>query len=944
EKLSSLCDDVLDDVETRSDADECAAVLAPAEHAPVEDERVEETPVEEAVIDDSDSGIDDDAEEPEAQSALPAGDAIDELDGLIDDGLGDSLDGGVVDELVDELDGDTVVEVGDTAPVQTDDPGSDLVEPADDLGTDEGDGELDESVTEAADDASITSDAEIVSDTTLDDLEESEASSPEGVDDEFAADDDVTADASAGDSVAWGDVLAEATQAEGMDRVLGLSRAASAAAAAGEDGFADLLGLASTIAGAEVGPDAEAVLGEALAWASEQAALPVDERDNAPAWRTLLAEFAPELPDAAADVPELDPNMPLDPTGGAMPDPNTPLDPNMPLDPTGGAMPDPNTPLDPGAGAAFDGDAPDSGASEGDGWASRQLMIAEELIEPFQYMLSGLQQSCEEIEAVAHEAAEFTGRGDAAERLVAICNGMDADCEGFDLRVLPGLLELLRSIGARLALVPEQSVPELLIRVRAIRALIDQACTGLQVAMELSWPLGTIQRRVDLLLDGKRLHAELCDWHGGDPDRVLELDQVTEGFDELPSPSSELDDGTGSRSGSGGTNGAKSGGEADAPTIRINKPVLDELMNLARQLVLNKNQIQSFAGAVRRGSATPEETDRLLSRAAEYGRLVERLQAEIAVARIQPISRVIDPYRKTVNDIASIKDREVEVVVDGGETGVDKFVLDKIADPIGRIMRYAASRSIESPAEREAAGKPRVGTLRMHAEDRGSHVSILLEDDGIGATKRHIIDVMEEMGHEEAFSAEMMPEEELRVIMLQQDSPYEELAGILTCVHDAGAVIIPRPVEGWESRFEIIIPVPGAVLEVVRTAVGDERYGIPVKSIKEIVRAADHQIQSIHGTETIRVRNEVVPLIRLADRFGASSSVSDDPTALIVQAGGEFAAFLVDGILGHQEIVIDETGMEKDEQGPFLGATIEDDGRVALVVDVDQLVTGSTAA
>lgn len=797
---------------------------------------------------------------------------------------------------------------------------------------------------------------------------------PEHLEAEAAADDAVDAEAPvAGDSPA-GHAVDDADEGDGevmpseavrifvedlasiagrehgdFARPVSLARVATGLECHGWAGLAALLGAAAEVAdGCEASTTAE-LIDPLAAWATEALRgsggrmARVDQAALA-TWADRLGLTLPSgtstLPAAADSVNPMSPVGPMKPMSPMIAsnpaNPMAPSDPTSPMSPMSPAAPEElNVPATPMPASATTLPVEEFGG--GDEWQTRPVMVADDQIEPFQFMVAAAQQQAEEIVAVLADAAEFTSRSEASERLVAIAGQVSAACAPFGLTTIPKIMDLLARIGARLNVAPEGVLPEVFLRVRALKSLMEQALSGLQVGMELSWPLGVISRRLDLLLSGKRLHHELVAWHNEDPDRVLELDRVTEGVDTPPNPAREDDDGTGPSANAGTKSAGKSGGEAAAPTVRVSRPALEELMDLARQLVLNKNQVQSLAGVVRRGSSDGQVHELLTTKADEYGRLVDRLQAGLTAARVQPVSRLLDPYRKTIHDVAQIKDRDVELEIVGGETEVDKFTIDELAEPIGRLLRYAASESIESPTERERTGKPRRGMVKVSCADRGSHVEFVIEDDGKGWSTEGLLERALASGRvtQEAFEA--MDESSRWSVPLEAWCPESDLAGVADPVRAMGATIEAACEPGRWTRYTITVPVRGAVIDAIRARVGSETYAFSVRAVGAIVRVADHQAQTIHGRPTLRVREDLMPLIDAHRAFGTGSA-NGDSVALIVNAAGEKAAIQVDAIIGHQEVVIDHTGLDRERQGPFLGATIEDDGRVALVVDVERMV------
>jgi chemotaxis protein histidine kinase CheA len=639
-----------------------------------------------------------------------------------------------------------------------------------------------------------------------------------------------------------------------------------------------------------------------------------------------------------------DPNTPLDPTGG-MPDPNTPLDPtggmpdpNTPLDPTGG-MPDPNTPLDP-TGGAMVGAAGAADDDETESWGSTPIIIDPDRAELLQFMVTDVRTSATELEPILAEAYEFTSRQEAADRVVELANEMGKISEFFEFRSFETIIGIMREIGESLGSVEDAQLDEICIRLRALGSLLDQYCSGLEVGMELSWPFNTFRRRVGLLLSGQSLHPDLVAWHRGDPERVLELDRIVDGVEELPNPPSEVADGSAPAAAPSSAGGASQSAEtkpADSkvPSVRVTQDSIEELFDIVRQLVLNKNQIESLAFDARVSGLSREKAEPLSLRAAEFSRLVERLQVSLSKTCVQPISVVLDRYERMVRDVAQLKEKVVDLEIVGAETRIDKFLLDQIADPIGRLLRDIASRSIETMAEREAAGKARSGRIRVEAADHESHITIDITHDGAAPDPAKILEEARALGTAPENLDELSPQEIL-LLPFRQWFETSETAGVAEAFAGHGGSVGVRTSDG-ETTYQIVLPVSGAVLGVMNVQVGSGIYAIPVRSIVEIISLNESTLQSVKGSPVLRVRDRVYPVITSAERFDESGE-SKAGVAVIVSSDKRSVALSVDRVIGHQEIVIEPIGLDRQQLGPFLGGAIRSDGSICLVVDVRRLI------
>ena len=694
------------------------------------------------------------------------------------------------------------------------------------------------------------------------------------------------------------------------------------------DDLAELCGHDQVLAGAQgiefpVESDAAAV--DAVGESSAE-----DVDGDSPASVDAAAEVSP--PAESLDLPDqptspATPAAPADPTSPSAP---TVLDmsdmPAMPTAPEAPGMPDmPDMPGAPGM--------PD----DVDDWGSAPLMLAPADIEKLLAAIPRVRGIAEEIEPILNDASDFTGRAEASPKLVASGENISLIADDFNLSTLRELGEFvaltgakLEGVGSRADDVPDALLPELFLRLRTIAELLDQYCAALEVGMELKWPLSTMRRRIELMLAGKFLHPELVEWHRGDVERVIELDGITEGVEPLPTPPSEVGDGPAANA---VVAVAKSAAEE---TIRMSRGRLEELLDLVRQLVLNKNQVHSLAERARVDALDGLAGEQLGTRAAEYARLVGRLQESLSAARFQPIGLALERFERPVRDVAQLNDREANLSISGGSTGIDKFVLDAIAEPIGRVLRFVAGHHIEPTAVRESVGKNASGSVHVAAIDLGTHILIRIEDDGAGATDESLRErarAFDQVDHDELAA---MSSEALALLAFEPWHADSDVAGVADQVRAAGGSMRVVHTEGRGTTIEVLSPIRGAVIDAMRVEVGGEIYAVPVRAVVRIVRERDVDVHTIGQQAAARISGGVVPVVDCYASLGAVGA-SSDPALVVVAVDGRSVALRVDKVLGDQEVVIDQTGLAEDEQGPFLGATIEDDGRVAFVIDVDRL-------
>lgn len=600
-------------------------------------------------------------------------------------------------------------------------------------------------------------------------------------------------------------------------------------------------------------------------------------------------------------------------------------------------------------------------ADSGGGWSTTPLSLPPEKAELLQFMVGDLTDSAAQIEPLLRDAFDVARRSEASETLSKLADTMAQTSSYFEFRSLNALVQLLREAGQRLPDVPESALPELLMRVRGIASLIQQHAAALAVSMETNWGLDTLISRTRTLLDGKPLDAAIAGWHKGDVERLLELDKVTEGIEPPPTeggPPSGVDPGSWSplpalqaqtadaaSQSSGAPSPDAPRADDTGPVMRVECSAMDRLQDTIGQLVQNKNRLLRLPARMASAHIGAALLEDLTSVADQIDRLAGELQSTLLSARMQPLHRLFDRYPRIVRDVARINEREIELTVVGGETRVDKSAFDALGDPITFLMRFVASKSIETPAERQALGKPPTGHITLAAVNQGGQVTISVEDDGSGLSRERLLAPALASGLLSPEQAEAMPLDEVYALASGDDLPESPLAGLSTLVErQLGARLRISSTPGKGSVFTLVIPLKSAIIAAVMAQVGRGVYAIPLQAVTEIIRPEPEQRASIQGRECLRVRDHVFGVIDLHSALNEPADETTRPCAIMIRVGSDSAALLVDRIVGKQEIVIKplERG-DTGREGPFTGATIRDDGRVSLIIDVERLIHQSRA-
>lgn len=369
--------------------------------------------------------------------------------------------------------------------------------------------------------------------------------------------------------------------------------------------------------------------------------------------------------------------------------------------------------------------------------------------------------------------------------------------------------------------------------------------------------------------------------------------------------------------------GPRSAGPGGAgPAVRVPAGKIDRMLDLVGEVVLNHRGLAHSVGAV---AGLPEDVERRLSTEQQ---LLGELTDSAVRMRTLPVSAITGPLPRAIRDIAQAAGKQVEFTVTGGDTELDRAILESLAEPLTHLLRNAVSHGIEPPGERRRAGKPACGRLELRAVPRGSLVEITVRDDGRGIA--------------EATAAEAEREGSLTDVLARPGystaAEVTDLAGrgvgmdaVQAYARSVGGSLEVHSQPGHGLAATLVLPLALAQLEVLLLRRGPEVYGIPIAAVDEVLLVAE--TRSVQGQLTVPVRGHPVPLADIAVVLGLPAPpLPPQPAAVIVSAGGRRVAIEVDRLIGAEEVVVKPLGPLAQADG-CLGATILGDGRVALLIE-----------
>lgn len=376
-------------------------------------------------------------------------------------------------------------------------------------------------------------------------------------------------------------------------------------------------------------------------------------------------------------------------------------------------------------------------------------------------------------------------------------------------------------------------------------------------------------------------------------------------------------------------------------TVRVDIDRLDNLMNLVGELVMHKGRLGQIA--------TSRKIVELNETMEQIDRISTDLQSVVMKVRMVAIEQVFNRFPRMVRDLAKELNKEVEFLLEGKETELDRTVIDEIGDPLIHLLRNAIDHGIEAPAVRAQNGKPRLGTIILRARHEGNNVYIEVEDDGAGIQTDRIRQKAIDRGLIGAKEAEEMTNEEAIELLF---SPGFSTAENVTDIsgRGVGLDVVKSKIEslngemqveskpGEGTRFKIKLPLTLAIIQALMVSVRDEIYAIPLSSVNETTILLQEEIKMIQNQEVMVLRGNVLPLYRLDNLLEVpGESQSEELYVVVVRKGDKQVGLVVDTLIGQQEIVIKSLGKVLAGIPGIAGAIVAGDGNVRLILDISTL-------
>lgn len=400
---------------------------------------------------------------------------------------------------------------------------------------------------------------------------------------------------------------------------------------------------------------------------------------------------------------------------------------------------------------------------------------------------------------------------------------------------------------------------------------------------------------------------------------------------------------------------ARDGQRALSQTVRVNIDKLDYLMNTVGELSLVRNELHQIASSVEEAGAKPELSRDLARQMVTFSRRLDDLQRGILQVRMVPLSQLFDKLARVVRRLSREFEKQVSFYVSGGETEIDKLIVEELSDPLMHIIRNCIDHGVEDPISRAVGGKPAEGMVALRASARGNHVVVEVEDDGAGMDP----DVLLRRAVERGFltpeqAVEMTRREILNLIFLPGFTTREEVGQIsgrgvgmdvvkTNLSHLSGLIeVMSEPGRG--TRFSLTLPVTLAVVKALIVSVSEQIYAIPLSTVLEVVPLGRSQVSTIDGREVLTLRGTTLPLLQLEPLFGlAPQAMPADESrhrryVVVVGMAQHRVGLVVNALAGQQDIVVKSLGKSLSGVPGIAGATELGGRRTVLVLDIAALV------
>lgn len=372
-------------------------------------------------------------------------------------------------------------------------------------------------------------------------------------------------------------------------------------------------------------------------------------------------------------------------------------------------------------------------------------------------------------------------------------------------------------------------------------------------------------------------------------------------------------------------------------SVRVDLQRIDKLMNMVSELVIYRTRLEQIV--------INDKSQELIETLEQVERTTSDLQDLVMKIRMLPLEVVFNRFPRMIRDLSVELKKEINFIIEGSETELDRTVIDEIGEPLIHLLRNAADHGIETKEERITKGKDPVGTIRLVAYQEGTKALIKVTDDGAGINLEKVKAKAEKVG----INTDGLSDNDIRNLIFAQgfstNTVVTDISGrgvgmdvVKTKISSLGGTVDVISEEGKGSSFIIKLPLTLQIIQALLVKVGNETLAISLGFIDRVIDYKEENVKKTNGEEVIVYRDSIIPLIRLNDRLGIENKESKKKFIIIVKVGEKTVGLLVDSLFGQQEIVIKPLGKTLKSLKEYIGATILGNGLVTLILDVAALI------
>lgn len=601
-----------------------------------------------------------------------------------------------------------------------------------------------------------------------------------------------------------------------------------------------------------------------------------------------------------------------------------------------------------------------------------------------EFLIADLDESTTKVATAIQQFAGNGGQKPAkpeCDQLADLGEQLVRTAQFFDFAPMVLLATTVQQAGMHLASLADESQQQVMPRLLLVCELLAEMTRGVRAAELRDPPTGCLLENITLLLNSSEVSAPFqlppgcgleavaridgtwCPAHTPAPATQPTPQIATPAASAAPAPAplaasvtveptppeSASQAGPASKPDASGA-GKQGSGEN---TIRVDVSRLEALMNLVGELVLQKNRVSALTRRAQMLECSDADfSEAITLTAGALDRVTGEIQTAVMRTRLQPLDKLFGRYPRLIRDLAGKTGKKMRLVIEGGDTEVDKSVIEELGDPLVHLLRNSADHGLEMPEDRAKSGKDETGTITLRASHEGSHVRVQVADDGRGLLRDRIAKKAVERGLTTDEKIAAMTDREIFNFIFEAGfstaEKVSDLSGrgvgmdvVRTNIQKVKGEIELSSEPGRGTTVTIIIPLTVAILPAMMVGVGREIYAIPLTNILEIVRPQADQLHTIGEHAVMRLRETVLPLVSAAEVMELVSGPEKvaEPFAVVLSMNDRKIGLMVSKLIGQQEVVIKPL----DESQPaskraVSGATVRDDGGVSLIIDVAELM------